>query len=131
MVKEKSKRPQIFIILYNCQEEVNTYEEINKLELKPIENFVEIIGKRFEKYFNKNGRHLNIFAPNYKVYCGTETIPTKGREIDIYGEDGLHEFISLAKEHEWKIYDKHLDCIIEFDLLENLSYSEYEKIKRS
>lgn len=126
MSEDKSNRLQIFLIIFNCKKDVKTYEEITKLKLQPIKNFVEIIENRFEKLFIKNGRHLSIMAPNYKIYCGTETIKTIDREVDIYGEDGLHEFIALAKEHDWKLYDKHLDSFIDLDFPKKYSYKELQ-----
>lgn len=128
MTEDKSRQLQIGIIIYNCKKDVKNHEEISQMKLKPINNFVDIIEKRFNHFVEKKGRHLNIFAPKYKIYCGTETIPTVGREIDIYGEEGLHEFVKLAKENEWKVYDKNLDCFIEFNVFENSSYSEYKKL---
>ncbi|MEO1258680.1 MAG: hypothetical protein AAFZ15_07775 [Bacteroidota bacterium] len=130
MAKEKSSRLQVFIILFNCQEEVKTYEEIAQLKLQPINNFVEIIEQRFKKYFKRNRGHLTIIAPDYKIYCGTENGSTRSREIDIYGEKGLLEFIALAKENKWKIFDKGLDCFIDLDFPKHLSYTNYKNAKR-
>lgn len=128
MAKTKSNQLQIYIILFNCKEEVETYEEIDQKKLQAID-FGKIIEDRFEKIIEKNGSHLNIIAPNYKIYCGTKTGLTIAKEIDIYGEFGLYEFISLAKEHNWKIFDKGLNRFIDLNFPEKYSYLEYKELK--
>ena len=129
MAENKSNRLQIGIIIFNCDEEADSYEEIYTKKLQPINNFGEIIRHRFKQFFKKDGRHLDIIAANYQIYCGTETIPTIGREIDIYGEQGLYEFISLAKENNWKIFDKGLNQFLDLEFPKNYSYSEYKNLK--
>lgn len=129
MIEDKSNRLQIHIILFNCKEDVKTYEEIYQKELEEI-SFSEIIENRFKKLIQRNGRHLSIMASNYKIYCGTETGQTTSREIDIYGESGLYKFIALAKENDWKIYDKSSNDFIDLNFPEKYSYLEYKELKR-
>lgn len=129
MTEDKSNRLQIYIILFNCKEDVKTYEEIYQKELEAI-SFGEIIEKRFKNLIQRNGSHLSIMASGYKIYCGTETGQTISREIDIYGESGLYKFIALAKENDWKIYDKSSNDFIDLNFPERYSYLEYKALKR-
>lgn len=129
MTENKSNWLQIQIILFNCKDDVKTYEEICQKKLQPINNFREVIEIRFKNFIKKNGEHLTIMTPNYRIYCGTENILTVGREIDIYGEAGLHEIIELAKDNDWKIYDKGLNDFIDHNFPKNFSYIDFKNSK--
>ena len=127
MKEDKSNQLQIFIIVFNCKQDVETYEEIAQLELKPIDGFEEIIQNRFKEYVKKNGEHLSVIGPNYKMYFGTGINSSPGKDVDIYGEQGLYEMSSLAKERNWTIYDKGLKDFINFDFLMKHDYLAYKK----
>ena len=121
---------QVYIIIYNCQEKVNSYEELYEKKLEPID-FCGIIEKRFEKFIEKKGNHTYIIAPNYKAYCGGGHKLSSDIEIDIYGEEGLHEFISLSKEKGWQILDKYLNDLIDLNFAKEYSYEEYIEKRKS
>jgi len=123
---------QVYIIIFNCQEELNAYEEVYEKKLAPID-FFGIIEKRFGKFIKKNGNHINIIAPNYRVYyCEGGNDFRTHIEVDIYGEEGLHEFIALSKENGWQILDKYLGDFMDLNFAEKYSYEEYvEKSKHN
>lgn len=106
-------KKQFHLILFKYNKPINSYEEIDWKKASPINNFSQIIEHRFKQHYKKNGNHLNVITPKFKAYCGTENITTIGREIEIYGEEGYHEFINIAKENGWKVFDKGRNQLID------------------
>jgi len=130
MAEDRSNRLQVYIILFNCKEDVKTIEDIEEKNLQAI-NFIEIIENHFKKIFHRNGNHINIKASDYHIYLHSmaKNELTTGKQIDIYGENGLYEFITLAKENGWKIFDTGLNDFMDLDFPKKYSYLEYKESK--
>lgn len=111
-MKETNSNPQQFyVILFNCQEDIEHYEEIDQQLQKT--DFRTILKQKFKESVKHNEQHLSIISPSFKLYCGTKTGEATSIEIDIYGREGLVKIIELAKEHTWKVFDKQLNQFID------------------
>lgn len=130
MAQDIPEKLSLTLIFYNCQEEVETYEEIYDKELQSV-NFGEKIQAEFEEYFQvTHGIHQSILAPDYRMYFGTETGPTTSRQIDVYGnERGLIKLLALAKTNGWMVLDCGLNDLIDLDFPQQYSYPDYRKMK--
>ena len=129
MDQDISPRLQLTWYLCNCQEDVLTYQEIYEKEMEAID-IGGIILASFKEYIKVEGDNLTIVAPNYMVYCGSPTELTASKEINIYGEAGVYEFIELAKVNGWKVLDIGLEDLLDLDFPQHYSsYLEYRKMK--
>jgi len=130
MKEDKSSRLQIYIFLINCQDYVKTYEDIDYEDLEPID-FGKILQNRFRKYIKIENGHMDIITPDCWVYCGTSSQQlTVSKQIDIYGEPMIYEFIDLAKENDWKIFAPIINGLIDLNFPEKYSYLEYVELNQ-
>jgi len=69
-----------------------------------------------------------ILSPQY---CGTSSQQlTVSKQIDIYGEPMIYEFIDLAKENDWKIFAPIINGLIDLNFPEKYSYLEYVELNQ-
>jgi len=91
--------------------------------------FIDIIKKHF-KEIKQEGNHCTIKESDYKIYYFSNPSQKKSKclAVDIYGENGLYQFIELAKEEGWQIFDKSLNTKINLNFPKKYTYQEYKEM---
>lgn len=115
---------QVMLLVYKSKIDFEKYEDIYQVEMDLVD-FNEIIKNRFIDNIKTNGRHLLVIHSDFKIYCGTDSGKLGCKEIDIYGEVGLNEFIELSIDQNWQLFDKHLNRFLDLRAIKEYGYFKY------
>ena len=112
------------IILFNSRQKIQSVEEVDKTQLEPTD-----FCSAFENHFgniDKDDNHREIKGKDFAIDYFVDDEPVSNKMLSLYGENGLYELVTLARKHNWQIFDTGHGQMID---LENPAVNGYENFQ--
>ena len=112
------------IVLFSCKQEIQSVEEIDEIQLEPID-FCSVFDGHFNQ-IEQDDNHRTIKGKDFTIDYFLDDEPVSNKMLSLYGENGLYEMVALARKHNWQIFDTGLGQMID---LENTAINGYENFQ--
>lgn len=112
-------------MLFNSRQKIESPEDVDEMELEPT-GFGEVLENHFTN-IERDDDHRSIKGEDYTIDYFDDGEPSSNMMLSLYGENGLHELVALARIHGWQIFDTGLGQMID---LENPSANGYENFQK-
>lgn len=91
------------IVIFSSKQKINAVEAIDEDLLVEID-FNAILKKHFNN-ITADQNQREIKSDNYTIVYSADQEPVSNKVFSLYGEEALFEMISIAKLHDWQIFD--------------------------
>lgn len=112
------------VVLFNSKQKISSIEELDDTQLEPTD-FCSALENHFIHVI-KIDNHREIKGKDFTIDYFEDDEKVSNKMFSLYGENGLHELIVLAKKYNWQIFDTGLGQMID---LENPSNNGFENFQ--
>lgn len=112
------------VVLFNSKQKISSIEELDDTQLEPTD-FCSALENHFTHVI-KIDNHREIKGKDFTIDYFEDDEKVSNKMFSLYGENGLHELIVLAKKYNWQIFDTGLGQMID---LENPSNNGFENFQ--
>ncbi len=116
------------IVLFSSKQKITSIEDINYEQFVPVD-FDSILQDHFIN-ISINGDHREINEQNYCISYFSDNEPTSNLTIQLHGETGLYEIITVPKKNSWQIFDTENGEKIDMNSLEHNGHESFESYRR-
>lgn len=91
------------IVLFNSKQKIELVSELDENQLVATD-FTGILESSFNR-INKVEKHREIIGADFTIDFFGYDEQSSNIMLSLYGENGFFELITLAKKHNWQVYD--------------------------